>query len=195
MIADLKADSERWETERRQRGQQSNGISSRDSNGQVRNSNSPIVEYRSSTTHHSRQYYGPTEAPATSQGYAAPATYAAAGPSTQPGGYDSGYQQPQYAQPQQGVYATDAGYPAQSEYYVSGADLTVDRSGRPPVVQAGTVPRTGQVQYQTSYPAADSRGYAYPGQTVPSPVYAQGSSQQQTDTFYGRGAYNQALLS
>lgn len=202
MISDLKADSERWDAERRQRGQPSNGISSRDSNGQVRNSNTPIVEYRSSTTHQSRQYYGPSSegaAPAATQGYASAGTYTSAGPSAQPGGYDSSYQMPQYA-PQQGVYGgNDPGYSAQNEYYSPGADLVAaERAGRVPVTQAGqAVPRTGQpVQYQTSYPPADSRGSysSYTGQTVPSPVYAQGSTQQQSDAFYGRGAYNQALL-
>jgi len=44
MIADLKADSERWEAERR-------GTAT---------SNTPIVDYRSSTTHQSRLHYGPT---------------------------------------------------------------------------------------------------------------------------------------
>ena len=64
MIADLKADSERWEAERRvtaQRGQPSNGTLLRDSNGIVRKSNTPVVDYRASTTHQSRQYYGPTK--------------------------------------------------------------------------------------------------------------------------------------
>lgn len=202
MIADLKADSERWEAERRQaattRGQPSNGISSRDSNGQGRNSNTPIVEYRSSTTHQSRQYYGPSEAaPAATQAYGTTPNYASAGPSAPQGAYDGGYQTPQYAVPQT-VYATDPQYAAQSEYYVSGADLTVDRTGRAPVPPPGTVPRTGQVQYPgSSYPQADTRGYAYPGQTAPSPVaYAQGSSQQPSEAFYPRGAYksNVALV-
>lgn len=199
MIADLKADSERWDAERRQaattRGQPSNGISSRDSNGQVRNSNTPIVEYRSSTTHQSRQYYGPTEAAtATTQGYGAAAAYPSAGPSAPQGQYDGGYQTPQYAAPQQQVYATDPGYAGQSEYYVPGADLAVDpRSGRAPVQPSGTVPRTTQVQYQGSYPQADARGYAYPGQTAPSPVsYPQGSSQQPSDP-YSRGAYKSSV--
>jgi hypothetical protein len=191
MIADLKADSERWEAERRQRGQPSNGISSRDSNGQVRSSNTPIVEYRSSDTHYMRQHHGPSSeaVPATTQGYSASGTYAGAGPSVQQGPYEPTYQQ--YAQ-QPAVYA-DPGYNAPNEYYVSGANLSVDRSGQPVVPQTGQVPRTGQVQYQ-NYPPADTRGYAYQGQTAPSPVYAQGSAQQ-PDPFYGRGAYNQTLLS
>ena len=201
MIADLKNDSERWAAERRQtasRGQPSNGISSRDSNGMVRNSNTPIVEYRSSTTHQSRQYYGPSETtPAVAQGYGSAPTYPSAGASVQQGVYDSGYPAQQYGQPA-AIYATDTGYPAQGEYYVAGADLTVDqRPGRAPVQPAGTVPRSGQVQYTGAYQQTDPRGYsAYPGQSAPSPVqYAQGSGQQTSETNYSRGAYNQTLLS
>ncbi|CAG8975818.1 hypothetical protein HYALB_00009398 [Hymenoscyphus albidus] len=48
MIEDLKSDTERWRTE----------MSSPTSRGRT-----PTIEYGSSTTHQSRQYYGPTEAP------------------------------------------------------------------------------------------------------------------------------------
>lgn len=197
MIADLKQDSERWDAERRQtasRGQPSNGISSRDSNGIVRNSNTPIVEYRSSTTHQSRQYYGPTEASSGgSQGFGASPGYTGAAVSAQQGVYDNGYpSQPSYAQPAPG-YAPQ-GYPTQDNYYVAGADLTVDqqRSGRAPVPQSGTIPRTGPAQYANpSYQQPDARGYpAYPSQSTPSPAaYAQGPSQQPSDPFYPRGTY------
>ncbi|KAI0169797.1 hypothetical protein GGR52DRAFT_484319 [Hypoxylon sp. FL1284] len=65
MIEDLKADSSRWDQERRQQSASRNnaaGGTMRDSNGvYVRLSNSPIVQYRNSDTHQSRQYYGPTE--------------------------------------------------------------------------------------------------------------------------------------
>ncbi|KAI1140771.1 hypothetical protein F5Y05DRAFT_286286 [Hypoxylon sp. FL0543] len=67
MIEDLKADSARWDQERRQQSASRNNaaggtIASRESNGvYVRVSNSPIVQYRNSDTHQSRQYYGPTE--------------------------------------------------------------------------------------------------------------------------------------
>jgi hypothetical protein len=91
MIADLKADSERWEAERREtasRGQPANGISFRDSDGIVRKSNTPIVEYRASTTHQSRQYYGLPEAAAGATMGNAAATSAA----TQQGVYDSSSQ-------------------------------------------------------------------------------------------------------
>jgi len=63
MIADLKADSERWEAERRanaSRGSPFNSISFQDFDDIVRKSNTSIADYRASTTHLSRQYYGPT---------------------------------------------------------------------------------------------------------------------------------------
>jgi len=99
MIADLKADSERWEAERRatqSRGQPSNGISFRDSDGIVGKSNTPIVEYRASTTHQSRQYYGPTSETAQ------PATL--------------GYQQPSSTPTEQVYDSAQGGYPQQSSY-------------------------------------------------------------------------------
>jgi hypothetical protein len=137
MIADLKADSERWEAERRQtasRGQPQNGISSRDSERFGSNSNTPVVEYRSSTTHQSRQYYGPTEAAPPVQGVYPAAT------SVQPQGvYDSPQYQSSttYAQPAQGYGSTTQGYgssvqgygaapqgyAAPDQYYVAGAKM------------------------------------------------------------------------
>jgi hypothetical protein len=193
MIADLKADSERWEAERRataSRGQPSNGISSRDSDGIVRKSNTPIVEYRASTTHQSRQYYGPTEAaPAAMQQYAATAATG-----NQQGVYDNGgtqyQQQSSYAQPATG-YAQPQGYAVQDNYYVAGADMAIDQSRpRIPVTQAGTVPRSN-VQYSaTPTYQQDSRSNTYyspqPGPVVSSTQYPT----QPTDPYYGRGAYN-----
>lgn len=159
MIADLKADSQRWEAERRQtasRGQPSG------------------VEYRSSTTHQSRQYYGPTESGST-PGYSQT-------PQAQAQVYDSGpqYQQGGYAQPSVG-YAANQGYAtpdSSSNYYVAGADL---RAAQPPASQ----PRTVYAQPNSSYPQ-DGRTAAYyapPAQ----PVSAQGyAAQQPSDPFYGR---------
>jgi hypothetical protein len=193
MIADLKADSERWEAERRataSRGQPSNGISLRDSDGIVRKSNTPIVEYRASTTHQSRQYYGPTEAaPAAMQQYAATAATG-----NQQGVYDNGgtqyQQQSSYAQPATG-YSQPQGYAVQDNYYVAGADMAIDQSRpRIPVTQAGTVPRSN-VQYSaTPTYQQDSRSNTYyspqPGPVVSSTQYPT----QPTDPYYGRGAYN-----
>lgn len=202
MIADLKADSERWDAERRQtasRGQPSNGTTQlRDSNGIVRKSNTPVVEYRASTTHQSRQYYGPTEAAPgpTVGGYPSSAT---AG--NQQGVYDNAPQYQQtYAQPSPGYGAATQNYP-QDNYYVAGADMAVDTRGipRPAVPQAATTPRTGAVQYapsnstyQTGQP--DSRTAYYSSQT-PVSAAQQYTSQQPADPFYGRGAYNQPPFS
>ena len=193
MIADLKADSERWDAERRQtasRGQPSNGIPFRDSDGIVRKSNTPVVEYRASTTHQSRQYYGPTEAaPGATVGYPTPAAAGA-----QQGVYDNGYQQAynppvQYAAPSQ--YAQDNGNYA----YVAGADMAVDSrsTARQPIQQAGSIPGAVPRQYTSSTPTyqtqPDSRGY-YSSQTPVSSAQGGYASQQPADPFYGRGAYN-----
>jgi hypothetical protein len=194
MIADLKADSDRWEAERRQtasRGQPSNGIPMRDSNGMVRKSNTPVVEYRASTTHQSRQYYGPTEA-----GPGAPVGYTSQAPvASQQGVYD-GYQQPynppvQYAPPTQGYPSTDN----TPNYYVAGADMAVDprSSARQAPQQAGSIPGAVPRQYTSSTPTyqnqPDSRGNYYSSQTPVSSAQG-GYAQQPADPFYGRGAYN-----
>jgi hypothetical protein len=195
MIADLKADSERWDAERRQtasRGQPSNGIPLRDSNGIVRKSNTPVVEYRASTTHQSRQYYGPTEAaPGATVGYPSSAT--AGG---QQGVYDSGSQYQQAYNPPVQAYAPTQGYASQDNYYVAGAEMQVDprSSARgQPIQQAGAVPRTNTVQYASSTPTyqtqADGRNTYYSSQTPVSSAQPY-PSQQPADPFYGRGAYN-----
>jgi hypothetical protein len=204
MIADLKADSERWEAERRataSRGQPSNGISFRDSDGIVRKSNTPIVEYRASTTHQSRQYYGPTSEAAS----AAPLAYQQTSTSTGQV-YDSSaqgsYAQPNYAQPSSG-YQQAGGYavPDSSNYYVAGANMLAgggdmrDPSSRVPVTTQPQIPRSS-VQYATSsasYPQQqDSRSMYYssaqpPGVAIPSSAQY---PTQPSDPYYGRGAYN-----
>lgn len=64
MIEDLKADSARWDTERRtqsSRNTSGGSFASRDAGYSARmSSNSPVVQYRMSETHQSRQHYGPT---------------------------------------------------------------------------------------------------------------------------------------
>jgi hypothetical protein len=200
MIADLKADSERWDAERRATasgGRPSNGTSLRDANGNVRKSNTPVVEYRASTTHQSRQYYGPTEATQAVQQAYPPASSAG----VQQGVYDSNqYQQQQsYAQPAAGVYSQpqQGGYPIQDNYsYIAGGDLRADmsvdpRSGRVPVTQAGTIPRANQYAASTpTYAQADTRSTYNPYSPQPPVSAAQYAPQQPTDPYYGRGAYN-----
>ena len=206
MIADLKADSERWEAERRataSRGQPSNGISFRDSDGIVRKSNTPIVEYRASTTHQSRQYYGPTSeaASAVSSGYQQPAS------SSSGQVYDSsvqgGYAQPNYAQPSSGYQQQTPAYVQDTpNYYVAGGNMIVDprdstaRMGAQPVTSQSLTPRSN-VQYATSsapYQQPDSRSsyYSTSGQAVP--VSSAQYATQPADPYYGRnGAYNPQL--
>ncbi|EKD14325.1 transcription factor RfeG [Drepanopeziza brunnea f. sp. 'multigermtubi' MB_m1] len=193
MIADLKADSDRWEAERRAtalRGQPPNGISARDSDGAARKSNAPIVGYRDSTTHQSRQYYGPSEqVPGPNPGYSTASTPGAQGV------YESGpqYQQQQYGQPASGGYAQPS-YGAQDNYYVAGADLVADQPrSRVPVVQAGiSVPRSNQYAttptYQQQQPDSRSNNY-YSGQQGPAVTQPmqQGYPTQPSDPYYGRG--------
>jgi len=168
MIADLKADSDRWEAERRataSRGQPSN------------------VGYRDSTTHQSRQYYGPTEqVPGANPGYSSAPT-----PAVQ-GVYDSGlqYQQQSYGQPAGGGYA-QPGYAVQdNNYYVAGADLR----STVPVVQSGvSVPRSNQYAPSPSYQQPDPRSNYYSSQPGPvsTQVQQQGYPTQPNDPYYGRG--------
>lgn len=179
MIADLKADSARWDAERRAtvatRGHPTN------------------VEYRASTTHQSRQYYGPTEAaPGAAAGYPPPA-----GAGAQPGGYDNGaaYQQG-YNLPVQ-AYASAPGYASQDNYYVAGAEYGVgvpdprSTARGQPVQPAGTIPRTGAMQYASStptYQAPADRNTFYSSQTPVSSAPGGHPSQQPTDPYYGRNA-------
>jgi len=207
MIEDLKADSARWAAERSQtasasRGQP-NGISSRDSNGMIRQSNTPVVEYRSSQVHHSRQYYGPTSADAAPapQEYSAPQGYQPAVVSPQQQGvYDPGpqYQGNSYvSQPAPGYAPAPQGYVPQDGYYVAGANMAVDPQRSDRAIQPRTVPNSaGNVPYGHSntpnyQQPPDSRYYNQPG---PSPVSSAQYAQQPSDPFYGRGAYNYQLF-
>jgi hypothetical protein len=147
MIEDLKADSARWDSERRaQTSRNTSGgiIASRDATGLAArlSSNSPVVQYRYSETHQSRQHHGPTDNaypdpyardPAYDgpryPGTGAPGYTGASGayPSQQPqqgyapasGGAYGGFQQPQQSPPPDARYAS----PAQAgSMYPSGQD-------------------------------------------------------------------------
>lgn len=199
MIADLKADSERWEQERRataSRGQPSNGIPFRDSDGIVRKSNTNIVEYRASTTHQSRQYYGPTEAaPGAAPGY--PTSAATGTQQVYDSSAQSAYPQQSYAQPSTGYVQQPQGYAVQDNNYYVGGHMAVDDRGssaRVPVTQS-SVPRSN-VQYPSSnsaYPAQDSRTLYYSSAQQPGVAVSSTAAQypqQPADPYYGRGAYN-----
>ncbi|XXH05920.1 Nonsense-mediated mRNA decay protein 5 [Hypoxylon texense] len=147
MIEDLKADSARWDQERRQQSASRNNaaggtIASRDSNGVVRLSNSPIVQYRNSDTHQSRQYYGPTESGFSSAdpnrdpyGDATPRY-----PGTGSAGYTgaAGSYASQYPQ---GGYSTQQGYTTQSQFQSPSAGV--------------------------NYPPMSASGFSQPGQDPP----------------------------
>ncbi|TVY58240.1 hypothetical protein LCER1_G001528 [Lachnellula cervina] len=168
MIADLKADSDRWEAERR----------STQSRGQPSN-----VEYRASTTHQSRQYYGPTEA---ATGMSTPG-YAPAAPSANvaQGVYDQGYPPSgSYAPPVSSGYANPPSTYSQQDnnYYVAGANMEALR----PVPQPGTVPRTGQPYSATpAYAQRDANAYYSPQPPAPSVSSSQYPSNP-SDPYYGR---------
>ena len=125
MIDDLKADSARWEQERRQQSARSNTaggiIASRESNDvHVRASNSPTVQYRNSETHSSRQYYGPTEG--AQPGYSENPGYGDAPryPGTGSPGYTGAANPQQYYAQQQappGSFTGQAGYSNQAPQY------------------------------------------------------------------------------
>ena len=190
MIADLKADSERWEQERRAtalRGQPSHGISFRDSDGIIRKSNTPIVEYRASLTRQARQYYGPTEAaPGVQIGYPAPALAAIS-----QGVYDtsaqSGYSEPGYAQPSVG-YAQPQAYAVQdSNYYISGTDMSIAGDHRG--LSARPLPQNSTT-LASQQPESHNLYYSRPGPPDSPTQYAS----QQTDPYYGRGTYHPQLF-
>lgn len=186
MIADLKADSARWEAERRQtasRGQPSGGEYSRDAKD-IRNSNTPLVEYRSSTTHQSRQYYGPTDAASTGYGTPQPQVQ------SQAPAYGD-----RYGQPNIGGYSQ--AYTPDDHYYIQGGDSRpAPGEVRPqPAIpsQPGTVYAQPRYVQQPAQPYADSRATPYYAQAAPGNVTPQQqqypTQQQPSDPFYGRGAY------
>lgn len=201
MIADLKADSARWDAERKTsgaRGQSIGGEYSRDASD-FRSSNIPIVEYRASTTHQSRQYYGPTDT--SSSGFAAPQTQVQS-----PQGFA-------YARDQ---FATPAGNSYQTPSYPSGPDQPFIEGvhsqplSQPPVRrEQAAIPSQSRTAYpQSGYPSGapaygDSRSGAYynptgnvtPQQQQPQQYPQQQYSQQQQppqqslESYYGRSTY------
>lgn len=193
MIADLKADSSRWDDERL-KGQSANGT--RDSNGNFRKPNAPVAAagYTQSNTHQSRQYYGPTEAPA-------PALSGSGG-APQQEVFASGYGSAQnynQASPGYGAPAPGYGAPQQPDtnYYVSGAHYGVNnqptgdvdpRGPRNGPLQPAQVPRGGPVYPNhppTTYPESRNPAgyYAPPG---PQGQTSYHSPAHQGEAYYGR---------
>ncbi|KAI9715067.1 MAG: hypothetical protein M1812_006185 [Candelaria pacifica] len=155
MISDLKIDSQRWAVERQEgeargyRGTQSRSLDL------IGNSNLSPVAYPSSTTHQSRQHWGPTATTGPPPGQAGAVYAPSSAPQSNP--YDQGgytYGQPAGGYPPQG---TQYGYP-------------VDQYG------AQTQPRAGPY----GYPAPDGQDRGVPGRDQdPGYGYSPGGQQVQ----------------
>jgi hypothetical protein len=132
MIDDLKADSARWDAERRaqtSRNTPGGSLASRDAPGMASrlSSNSPTVQYQMSQTHQSRQHYGPTEGPYQSDPYSRDAGYDGSRyPGTGAPGYTGASGQPYgqqsqgYAPPSGGGYGYQQPPPSQSAQSYAG---------------------------------------------------------------------------
>ncbi|KAH0544642.1 hypothetical protein FGG08_001292 [Glutinoglossum americanum] len=199
MIADLKADSQRWEAERREgeaRGfATGTGTTGKNRNGLRFPNHILLLAYRSSTIHQSRQYYGPSEgvpggqplaASGQGQGQAQGQTQGQ-GPvyvNQQPGStqYEA-YSATQYPP------STAAGYTGANYGYAAGGNLA-----------PGSEPRSTYTYPQqpdgSSYdPATRTDPYSggYGGQSVPGsgqPTPRGGAPSYQPRDPYGRGGYN-----
>ncbi|PHH88468.1 hypothetical protein CDD83_7505 [Cordyceps sp. RAO-2017] len=214
MIEDLKADSARWESERRAQ-------TTRNTSG---------VQYRYSETHQSRQNLGPTEGPfqpdpyARDQGFDNPrypgsgapgftgasGSYASQPPQPQQpsyaapsgGPYPVGYQQPQQSPPPE-RFSSQAGsmmrpgyQPNQDPPYI-GTGANLPHSGFPASndpynsrlsASAAAPPQplyASAPPQQPGYPAASSPFQQYPNQAPAAPGQSY-SGMQPHDSFYGR---------
>ncbi|KAF4991758.1 hypothetical protein FGRMN_7598 [Fusarium graminum] len=197
MIEDLKADSARWDSERRAQ-------TSRNTSG---------VQYRYSETHQSRQHHGPTEGPYQTDPYArdsafdgprypgtgAPGYTGAAGSYSQSYGASSSGAFAGYAQAQQSPPPADARFSSTPSANVMNAAYS---GGQSPYVDVGTNQRPRGYdaytnQMATSAAAAQQAAYATSGPTqsgYPATAYPQYSGQappagytmQPQDPFYGR---------
>ncbi|GJN67282.1 hypothetical protein PLICBS_001306 [Purpureocillium lilacinum] len=215
MIEDLKADSARWDNERRAQ-------TSRNTSG---------VQYRYSETHQSRQHHGPTEAPFQADPYRDPG-YENRYPGTGAPGYTGAsgaypppqqQQQQQYAATSGGAYA--GGYqptqqsPGPDPRFSSAQGGSMMRPGYqpsqdPPYIGTGAnLPHSGFAQsndpynsrlgasaaapqqpvyatappQQPTYPASSSPYQPFPGQ-APAGAGQPYPAMQPHDPFYGRGA-------
>ncbi|KAJ4132740.1 hypothetical protein NW754_015554 [Fusarium falciforme] len=179
MIEDLKADSARWDSERRAQTSRntSGGIhASRNAAGVPprHSSNSPLVQYRHSETHQSRQHHGPTEGPYQTDPYAR----------------DSGFDNPRYPGTGAPGYTGAAGSYTQAYGSTSSGAYagypTTQQSPPPADTRYGSTPASGSVLNQAYQAAQDSymtmganrnqRGYAgdpYANQMATSAAAAQ----------------------
>lgn len=166
MIEDLKADSARWDSERRAQSSRSTSggtYASRDALGVPRHSsNSPIVQYRYSETHQSRQHNGPTDG----------------NPSADYGSRDSGY---------------DPGprYPGTGSHGYTGASGGASYGTQS--YPSGGAPGYGYQQQPQQNPAQDHRfaSPAHPGQMINPAFQAQQDPSQQYVSVASQHARNQ----
>lgn len=174
MIEDLKADSARWDTERRtqsSRNTSGGSFASRDAYGYSAriSSNSPVVQYRTSETHHSRQHHGPTEGPYNHDSY----------------GRDSAsYGEPRYPGTGTAGYTGAAGgYSSQSQYSnTNGASYTHQHP--PPQQSPQPDPR-----YANNYnqPPPMDRGYSANQDGPPPYVYTGANNRGYPDNYANSG--------
>lgn len=205
MIEDLKADSARWDSERR---------------AQTRSTG---VQYRSSVTHQSRQHHGPTESPYQSDlyreaGYDGGPRYPGTGAPGYTGAAGSSYPQQGYASTSSGAYGgypppqqspppSDPRYasttpqgsslnqgfqpPPQDPYVTMGANRTTPRgyAGDGFANPANSAATTGASE--SGYSAVATSPYPYSTQVPQAGAQSYGAMQQPQDPFYGRGQSSQ----
>ncbi|KAI0975699.1 hypothetical protein F4678DRAFT_457053 [Xylaria arbuscula] len=165
MIQDLKADSARWDQERRQQSANRSSAAGGTiaSNGVfVRSSNTPPVQYRNSDIHQLRQHYGPTDS--TYSGNAGNDPYDNV--ARYPGSGAQGYNGAASSYPQ---YATPGGYSPQA--YTASA--------------AGFAPPPGNVSYGSGHSVAP-QGYGQTAQDAPYNIVGanlRAGSQAQADQY------------
>ncbi|KAH7176667.1 hypothetical protein EDB81DRAFT_751997 [Dactylonectria macrodidyma] len=193
MIEDLKADSARWDSERRAQTSRNTtgGIhASRNALGVParHSSNSPVVQYRYSETHQSRQHHGPTEASyqqdpyARESGFDGP-RYPGTGAPGYTGAAGAAYQQQAYASTSGGAYA---GYPQ------------TQQSPPPTDPRYGSTPQSGSVLNQAFQSAQDpytamgtnnrQRGYPAANDPYANQAAAVAAAQQTAATYATTGA-------
>ncbi|GAO17788.1 hypothetical protein UVI_02006170 [Ustilaginoidea virens] len=200
MIEDLKADSARWDSERRAQTSRNTpgGIhASRDATGFPArlSSNSPAVQYRYSETHQSRQHHGPTEAPFQPESYPRESFDGASNAYQQPPPQQSfvpaqpgsmmrpGYQQnqdPPYIGT--GANLPQSGYSGSSDPY---SNRMAASAGTPqqPVYSTAPPPQLGypapapQYQYQSQAPLPIAGGHSYPAMQPHDPFYGRARNQ------------------
>ncbi|KAG5995647.1 hypothetical protein E4U54_002815 [Claviceps lovelessii] len=173
MIEDLKADSARWDSERRAQTSRNapGGIqASRDATGVLArpSSNSPAVQYRYSETHQSRQHLGPTEPPYQPESYSRDSfdggpRYPGTGAPGYTGASNNYQQQPQQQQQQQPYAASNGG-----AFHAGGYQQTQQTPTPDPRYAA---PNQGGSMMRPGYQAGQDAPYIGTGANLPQSGY------------------------